>query len=181
MKTTVKYITLICALCFLFIVGLISGDKTAAQSNQESANGHGTVMVKDQNGKDVRRQFSFSARKNADGTVNGTAVVHNPAFTGAKGNSSYRANFDISCLKVVGNIAIMGGSVKSTNDPNLTTAAFFTVQDNGEPGKDRDMISSVFFSDGTNTPADCEQVTTSDFPLMPIEAGNIQVRNGSNP
>jgi len=83
-------------------------------------------------------------------------------------------------MKVVGNIAVFGGTTKRTNDPNLVDAVFFSVQDNGEPGKDRDKISSVFFWDDDpltqGDPQACLLTGALDFPLETIEAGNIQVR-----
>ena len=131
------------------------------------------------NGETVKRQFSFTAQRRADGTVTGNAILHNPAFEGANGNT-YQAQFDISCMKVVGNTAILGGFVRRTNDPNLVDAAYFEVQDNGEPGKNKDLISGVYFYDDdpntTGSPALCQANNPSDFYLMPIDSGNIQVK-----
>lgn len=180
MNTTAKKNILIGFLFVLVICSFIFGVESLAQTNRESANGHGTIIVKDAQGKDLRRQFSFSAQRDANGTVKGHAVLHNPEFSGENGKK-YQASFDVTCLKIVGNTAILGGSVKRTNDPNLTTAAFFNVQDNGEPGKGQDKISLVNFSDGSNTPADCQLVGVGDFPLIPIDGGNIQVKSGKTP
>jgi hypothetical protein len=146
----------------------------------ESANGHGTLLATNEEGRQVKRQFSFSAKRHADGTVTGHAVLINPAFTGENGTAPYRLHVDISCMTVVGNIAIFGGTTKRTNDPNLVDAVFFSVQDNGEPGKGVDRISRVFFWDDdpatTGDPQACLLTGPTDFPLEPIEAGNIQVR-----
>lgn len=105
----------------------------------------------------------------------------NPAFTGtATSPAPYRLHVDISCMYVVGNVAVFGGTTKSTNDPNLVDAVFFTVQDNGEPGKGRDKISRVFFWDDnpatTGDPQACLLTGPLDFPLETIDGGNIQVR-----
>ena len=180
MKKNLKKLILSGFLSVLVIAGLTVSIKSTAQGNQESANGHGTLLVPNEEGDFVRRQFSFSARRRADGTVTGNAVLHNPAFDGADGNK-YQAQFEISCMKVVGNIAVFGGTVRRTNDPNLVDAAFFSVQDNGEPGRDRDKISSVFFNDDdpTTNPGDpqgCQDIGPEDLPLNTIESGNIQVR-----
>jgi hypothetical protein len=135
----------------------------------DSANGHGTL--------DGKRQFSFSARTHADGTVTGNAVLHNPNFE--VDGKHYQLQIDISCMHVVGNIAVFGGTTKRTNDPNLVDAVFFSVQDNGEPGKN-DRISRVFFwdddPDTTGDPQACLLTGPADFPLEQIEKGNIQVR-----
>ena len=146
---------------------------------QESANGHGTLLVLNEEGDAVRRQFSFSARRHGDGTVKGQAVLHNPAFEGENGQP-YQLKIDVSCMHVVGNIAVFGGTVKRTNDPSLVDAVFFSVQDNGEPGRDRDKISSVFFWDDdpttTGDPQACLATGPTDFPLNTIESGNVQVK-----
>jgi hypothetical protein len=176
-----KYILSI-ILFVLVVGGLLITVKSSAIAALESANGHGTVLRQDENGKTVRRQFSFHARRNSDGTVTGSAVLHNPAFQGADGNK-YQAKLDISCMRIVGNIAYFGGTIKRTNDPNLVDTAFFSVQDNGEPGKDNDRISGLVFYDDDPTanpgnPQLCQILDTNPqlVPVEPIESGNIQVR-----
>jgi hypothetical protein len=162
----------------LVLVGVIAAGVMAAASSaassQQSASGQGTL----DNGA---RKFSFSAKTYADGSVQGQAELHNSAFNGANGNSPYNLHIDISCMKVVGNVAIFGGTVKRTNDPSLVDAVFFSVQDNAEPGKGVDKISRVFFWDDdpatTGDPQACQFVTPTDFPLETIESGNIQVRS----
>jgi hypothetical protein len=150
----------------------------SAPAARESANGHGTLLVTGTTGL-VRRQFSFNAERRADGTVTGHATLINPAFTGANGHSPYQLDVDISCMHVVGNIAIMGGTTKRTNDPSLVDAVFFSVQDNGEPGTN-DRISRAFFWDDDPTtqgpPSACMNTGPNDFPLEQIESGNVQVR-----
>lgn len=179
MKKNLKKLILSGFLSVLVIAGLMISDKSTAQGNQESASGHGTLLVQNEDGDFVRRQFSFSAKRHSDGTVTGQAVLHNPAFEGANGNR-YQAKFDISCMQVFGNIAVLGGFVRRTNDPNLVDAAYFSVEDNGEPGKNNDRISSVFFFDDdpntTGDPQGCLDIGPTDLPLNTIEAGNIQVR-----
>jgi hypothetical protein len=166
-------------LAVLAICGLFLTFKSYAGPTRESANGHGTLFRTDGNGNTVRRQFSFNAHRQPDGTVRGNAVLHNPAFSGANGNN-FQLHVDISCMKVYGNIAVFGGMTRRTNDPNLVDAVFFSVQDNGEPGRGVDRISSVFFFDGdpttTGDPGLCEVTGPADFPLETIEGGNIQVR-----
>jgi hypothetical protein len=138
-----------------------------------SASGHGTVLLQNTKGKTVRRQFSFSARVMPDGTVKGTAILHNPSF-----DPKYSAQFDITCLKVVGNRASFGGSIRKTTDPVFNDefdAAFFTVFDNGNPGKTNDTISEVFF-DNVVEPSTCQFIGADDFPQIPIESGSVEVR-----
>ena len=146
---------------------------TSAAAPGPSASGHGTILLQDTDGKTVRRQFSFSARITSDGSVQGSAIIHNPSF-----DPKYNAHFDITCLQIVGNRASFGGSVRKTTDPVFNDefdAAFFTVFDNGEPGAGIDTISSVFF-DNVVEPSACQSIGADDFPQIPIESGSVQVR-----
>ena len=146
---------------------------TSAAAPKPSASGHGTILLQDTEGRTVRRQFSFSARINSDGSVQGSAILHNPSF-----DPKYDAQFDITCLQIVGNRASFGGSIRKTSDPVFNDefdAAFFTVFDNGEPGADNDTISEVFF-DNVVEPSACEFIGADDFPQIPIESGDVQVR-----
>jgi hypothetical protein len=146
---------------------------TLAAAGKPSASGHGTILLQNTEGKTVRRQFSFSARINSDGSVSGTALIHNPSF-----DPKYNAQFDITCLQIVGNRASFGGSVRKTTDPVFNDefdAAFFTVFDNGEPGAGNDTISEIFF-DNVVEPSACQFIGADDFPQIPIESGSVQVR-----
>jgi hypothetical protein len=146
---------------------------TSAAAAKPSASGHGTILLQNTEGKTVRRQFSFSARINSDGSVSGSAIIHNPSF-----DPKYNAQFDITCLQIVGNRASFGGSVRKTSDPVFNDefdAAFFTVFDNGEPGNGNDTISEIFF-DNVVEPSACQFIGADDFPQIPIESGNVQVR-----
>lgn len=145
---------------------------TSAAARKPSASGHGTILLQNTEGKTVRRQFSFSARVNSDGTVSGSGILHNPSF-----DPKYDAQFDITCLQVVGNRASFGASIRKTSDPVFNDefdAAFFTVFDNGEPGANNDTISEVFF-DNVVEPSTCQFIGADDFPQIPIESGNVQV------
>ncbi|SRR5215204_4352869 len=183
MKITACKLRIITFLTILGVIGLMNFDRTQARvPTRESASGMGSLSVQTPDGRDAKRQFSFSAHRNDDGTVQGNAVLHNPAFTGTN-DQRYQLQIDISCMQVIGNIAFFGGLTKRTNDPNLVDAVYFSVQDNGEPGKDSDLISSVFFFDDdpttTGDPQLCLNNQVGDFPMFPIESGNIQVRGGT--
>lgn len=184
MKTKItKMLALGSLVAALMVIALLTvAPKSIAQAGGEAANGQGTLLVQNDAGDFVRRQFSFSARRYADGSVKGNAVLNNPAFENAKGQR-YQLQVDISCMKVIGNVAFFGGTTRRTNDPSLIDAVYFSVQDNGEPGRDRDKISRVFFfDDDPNTVGDpqlCQGNQLGDFPLETIESGNIQVRGGT--
>jgi len=146
-----------------------------------SANGHGSLPDgQDENGRSIERQFSFSVVTRQDGTVDGHAMLHSSAFDGAHGNQPYMLQIDISCMKVIGNVVFFGGLTRRTTDLNLVDAVYFSVQDNGEPGKGSDMLSRAFFFDDDPTtvgdPQLCQGNQLGDFEMEPILSGNINVR-----
>jgi hypothetical protein len=181
MKNSMKKLIFTGVLTSLAVFGFVTSGHTSAQTARESASGQGTLLVQDEQGNTVRRKFSLSAHRQQDGTVMGNAVLNNPAFRTANGQQ-YQLQVKISCMKVIGNVAFFGGLTRRTNDndPNLDEAVYFSVQDNGEPGKNRDMISRVFFFDDdpttTGDPQLCQGNVLGDFPMEPIDAGNIQLR-----
>jgi hypothetical protein len=138
----------------------------------ESANGSGKL--------EAGRQFSFNAKRNADGTVTGQATLVNSNFSGSSNpNSPYQLKIDITCMKVVGNKAVFGGTTKRTNDANLVDAVFFSVVDNGEPGKNDLLSRAYFWDDDPNTVGDpqaCQLTNPEDLLPEPIQSGNIQVK-----
>lgn len=181
MKNALKKFIYTGVVSALAIAGTTIAVQTSAQ-DRESAGGNGTLLTQDENGKTVRRHFSFQARRNADGAVTGQANLRNPAFPGDDGKNFF-SKIDIKCLRIVGNIAVVGGFVKRTNDANLIDAVVFRVQDNGEPGKN-DAISRVFFfDDDPNTTGNPNTICQDEtpYPLEVIESGNIQVRGGTTP
>jgi hypothetical protein len=174
----------IAVLAILTATAWLTTSKSFAQANRDAANGNGTVLVQDEQNTTFRRHFSFNARRNPDGTVTGGGILQNPAFTGVDGKT-YTASFDISCLRIEGNVAVMGGTIKRTNEPNLVDTVFFAVQDVGEPGKNRDYISLLVFNDedpttNTGDPQSCQDLLIEDFGMLLIDAGNIQVRGSSS-
>ncbi|HUQ13462.1 MAG TPA: hypothetical protein VM055_04220 [Novosphingobium sp.] len=151
---------------------LVAAPALAAASG--SASGQGTL--------EKGRTFSVSAKIEADGTASGRATLINRAFSGDSGKGPYQLQVDISCGKLLDDhTAIFGGTTRRTNDSNLVDAVYFSVQDNGEPGKGKDMISRAYFFDDdpstTGDPALCLGSTLTDLPLETIESGNIQVRS----
>ena len=162
----------------VFIIAGI-GISIAVAAAGVGASGHGTLLVTNQDGNQVRRQFSFSARQGADGRVSGNAILHNPQFTTDNGQN-YMLHVDISCMNVQGNTVFFGGTTQRTNNPNLVDAVYFSVQDNGEPGGSTDQISqATFFDNDPSTIGDpklCLNNRVGDFPMTSIDAGNIQVR-----
>jgi hypothetical protein len=170
-----RYRVLIAAAIFI-IAGI--GISIAVAAAGIGASGHGTLLVTNQDGNQVRRQFSFSARRGADGNVNGNAILHNPAFTTENGQN-YMLHIDISCMNVAGNTIFFGGTTRRTNDPNLSTPFIFLSRTTAsqEPARTRSVrqhFSIMILDDGD--PMLCLNNRVGDFPMTPIDAGNIQVR-----
>lgn len=108
--------------------------------------------------------FSFSAIQDGDGTTHGQVE----AFATGTG---LRIQVDVTCLNVVGNIATIGGKVKNSTFLREGQPLVFTVQDNGEGNNAVDLMT-VF--EPRAEEIDCGVMAARD--LVPIEAGNIQVR-----
>jgi hypothetical protein len=129
------------------------------------------------------RTFAFTAEIFADGTADGMAVIKNSSFSGDSGKGPYKAKIEIRCARRDGNIITFGGMANKTNDSNLQDAAFFSVEDRGEPGKGVDQLSGLAFWDGdpttTGDPMAC--LASPPFPMQTIESGNIQVKTHADP
>jgi len=149
---------------------------TSAVAPGASANGQGSLGD---------RKFAFSVRMVDPGdccVAQGNATIHNPAFTGDNLHSPYMLQIDVRCMHKIGNLAFFGGLTRRTNEADLVDAVYFSVQDNGEPGKGVDKVSrAAFFDDNPNTQGDpmlCQFIQPGDpnFPLETITAGNVQVK-----
>jgi hypothetical protein len=165
------------ALMGAVVLGL-GGTTAAYAATTGSASGAGAL-------EGAKRQFSFSAKLKADGTVKGQAELTSRS---AKGKAPYKLHITISCMKKFddGKTVVFGGTTKRTNDPNLVDAVFFAVQDNGKRGKGRDKISRVAFWDDdpttTGDPQACMNNVVADLEpgkplaLETIKSGNIRVK-----
>ena len=174
-------LALVTVVTILTTIGYGLASSGSAAAPLASANGHGTLYSGTRtNDQPFRRQFSFSVRQNVDGTVSGNAMLHNPADDGAHGNQPYMLQIDVSCMKVIGNVAFFGGLTRRTTDPNLVDAVYWSIEDNGTPGADNDRLSRAFFFDDdpttTGDPQLCQGNQIGDFPMEEIESGNITLR-----
>jgi hypothetical protein len=98
----------------ILLVLVISGLLDIAQSsvlNNESVNGQGTLVNEDGS----RSQFSFNAQRNPNGNVTGHAILRNPSFK-TKNGQHEQIKIDVTCLKIVGNVAVLGGMTNRKNN-----------------------------------------------------------------
>jgi hypothetical protein len=147
-----------------------------SENHGPSASGQGILTY---GGNGPGRIITFHAVMNADGSVSGKGVL-----VKVSSNPDYRQqlHFDIDCLNVDGNVAIMSGTITKAvrsmpGDPVWAGRLFqFKVVDNGEGANaDPDEITHMDnWEPGDPNIRTCEE----DMPwgTMPIEAGNIQVR-----
>ncbi len=140
----------------------------AALADGPSASGHGNLS-----GGGELRTFSFTAVTHKDGTVTGEAQLDN---RGLPNTISGKFHLVLDCAVISGNTAVISGTITNSTVPSLEgDTGIFAVQDNGEGANaSPDKISLVsFFTAGS---ANCRTFAFGAFAIIPIEAGNIQVR-----
>ena len=138
-----------------------NGEIALKSTSGPSASGHGILRWGDN-----IRHFSFHANTMPQGYVKGNGVV---TYNGGEEN----IKFDIDCLSVENNVAIMSGIITfQLKNPEYVGEPFwFKVVDNGEGSNyDPDEIT-LFYQDAKE---DCNY-DYSEYPLIEIESGNIQV------
>jgi hypothetical protein len=116
------------------------------------------------------RHFTFHAKEKNDGSVQGNGVL---TYIGGV----RKISFDIDCLTVDGNHAIMSGVITGDDQfpENVGTLCWFEVFDNGEGANANPDQMSLFYS-GTN-PETYDCVNDFSVDIYEIEGGNIQVKN----
>lgn len=148
---------------------VVTNNQTRA--NGPSVNGHGTLTF---DGIPIAgegfRQFTFHAKVKNNGSTQGSGVL---TYTGGVRNLS----FDIDCLSVDGNHAIMSGVITRDNQfpENEGVLCWFEVFDNGEGNNADSDQMSLFFSGLDPVVYDCANDFVVD--IYDIEGGNIQVRD----
>jgi hypothetical protein len=150
----------------------------AAQSDSTviaSASGgvHWTIPLPNPFGVEVVNQpLAFNAREYADGSASGEFEYHQLS----SGQAS-DFNVEVTCLRVYGNRAKIGGVVKRSTDPTIAAGsyAWFQVFDNGEGANaPPDQSSLVGFGDEAQNEAFCNSPNLPHFGPWDVQ-GNIQV------
>ncbi|MBN1302263.1 MAG: hypothetical protein JW995_13690 [Melioribacteraceae bacterium] len=160
--------------------GAATGVLLKSGGNGPSVNGQATIMYE---GSGLKRIITFHAAENKDGVVEGGGtLVKNSPDEGL----IQKIKFDVDCLSVNENVAILGGIITWGSDsvygPEYWTGRRFQfkVTDNGEgknavPDEITHMINGTAEDDPFGGfPYPCTVDTGWD--LMPIVRGNIQVR-----
>ena len=164
-----KVIGLSVALTLLCLAATLAPAASPREVSMQSATGAGNFFTS----SGFLREFAFTVLKYSDGSVQGEAQVRNPALGTLR-------HFQLDCLSIRnGNLAIASGTVTSAENPALIGApAIFAVQDNGQgANSEPDQVSDGVY---LNRPFTCETAPTALAlsVLVPIDAGNVQVRGG---
>ena len=147
---------------------IVTNDQTRASG--PSASGHGTLSFE---GIPIEgegfRHFTFHARVKKNGDVQGSGVL---TYVGGVRNLS----FDIDCLNVIGNHAIMSGVTTRDNQfpENEGLLCWFEVFDNGEGNNSDPDQMSLYFQGSDPATYDCVNDFTVD--IYEVEGGNVQVQ-----
>ena len=133
----------------------------------QAASGHANLT---QGGE--LRTLSFAAIRHADGRVSGQWELNNRA-------NDTRLHGSVTCLTVIDNRAWIGGILDQSSNPTTIEGrgVSWRVLDNGE-GADAppDQLSLTF----TNLNPEIPEIRCRNappYPLLPVEAGNIHVRD----
>ncbi len=137
--------------------------ETQTRASGPSANGQGSLIF----GIDTPRRFSFHAREKNNGTIQGSGVL---TYTAGE----LKIHFDIDCLAITGNTAIMSGVVTRYQEfpDRVGWEIWFKAEDNGEGANaDPDRLTLAFVNPDLE---DCS--FDYGIALNPILGGNIQVK-----
>src|SRR5918994_757840 len=124
---------------------------------------HWTIPLPNDFGVEVVNQpLSFTARKYADGSVDGHFTYHQIVE-----GQSFNFGVDVTCLVIYdGNRAKIGGEIETSNDPTLPPGSFAWVQvfDNGEGANaPPDRSSLIGFGDEAANEAFCNSPNLPRF------------------
>ena len=176
MKTLYKLLGVVLLSIFIFSsCNENMSDSSSVSSNQgtllkgtgPSATGQGRIEGTD-------RVFAFNAVTHNDGSVTGQGQL-----TYTHNGNDVRIHFSIDCISVEDNVAIMSGTVTSSNVFESGGPCWFKVVDNGEGGNaPPDEMTGFLFCQPNDPDPQCEELTCGNdlqLVLNPIENGNIQV------
>lgn len=168
--------TLLTAAAFVVMAlgSVLASGSLAALGAKDSAEGKGTLVHED----GTRSEFEFSAKRNPNGKVSGQATIRNPSYRAANGQVE-KIKVEISCLKVEGRVAILGGETKRKNNQAEVEAVYFAVEDNGAGAADA-IFRGFYYDDEAATRGEaalCETLKPEVLVFEPLAAGYVTVKD----
>lgn len=159
------------SLVLMSVIVVAAGSAAASNAPRQSATGSGHYEFTSPADVTALRTFSFEARESSDGDVSGEAEVDNRAL-------GQRLHIRIDCLNVIGNIAVMSGTLVEAAGAGISVgdAAIFAAQDNGEGTAAPDRVTKTFENSGLV----CTDITPANVGfytdlLTDIDGGNVQI------
>ena len=168
MKGTTIFPTLVLATS---LASIAIGSPAAADNPRQAATGSGQYRFTSDTGATALRTFAFQAATASDGTTSGQAQVDNRAL-------GQRFHVRIDCLNVIGNIAVMSGTLTQAAGTGIADGdtAILAARDNGEGAGPPDQVTKTFENSGLV----CTDITAANvglymYLLNDIQSGNVQV------
>jgi hypothetical protein len=165
-------ITLLSSVLAASLAALAIASSAAAESVTALATGSGQFEFTSNAGVTALRTFAFEATKTSDGSATGQAQMYNRALPG-------RIHLEIDCLNVIGNIAVVSGTVTYSTEAGISVGdpAIFGVQDNGEGASASPDRITIFLE---NSGFVCTDITPANvglytYLLNDVQAGNVQI------
>jgi hypothetical protein len=169
MKSKITVLSLV--LTSMLAVSAVASS-AAADNVAQSATGSGQLDFTTNAGVTALRTFAFAATRTSDGSVTGQAQMYNRALPG-------RIHLQIDCLNVIGNIAVVSGTVTYSTEAGISVGdpAIFGAQDNGEGASASPDRVTVFLE---NSGFLCTDITPANvglytYLLNDVQAGNVQI------
>jgi len=164
------------ALLAVTVPGAVARGESHGPVIQSATGGyHFTIPEDDIFGVEVGNVFGISARKHADGTVDG--VFH---YKQTVLGDEFIFTVRVTCLEVYdGNRAKIGGVIELSNDDTLPPGVFLWFQaiDNGQGNADAPDESTIIGAgDEAENEEFCDSPAPPRFGPWPVE-GNLQVRD----
>jgi hypothetical protein len=124
----------------------------------------------------AERHVAFSAHTGPRGT-SGEFTSHRQLPDGSGPAPLVTFTGEVTCLRIDGNRAVIGGIIRHSFAPETEGRMFFAaVEDNGEPsrGSPPDRVGAYFIG---VPPGDltCDEATSLYATLAPVESGNVRV------
>lgn len=115
-----------------------------------------------------------------DGTSNGTANIVRQDFPNDTETQPLIESVTVTCAnQIYANTFVFGGVIDRTSNTSLPTTRYFAVRDNGQ-GRNAapDELSLLVPTTlGQDDPPFCLNLGAASFNLLPVENGNLMVRN----